>query len=244
MLNKNERVESLGVDDLVIVQNPKGYCFTSDATLLAEFVKAKKTDKLIEFGSGSGVISILIQHRFNLKNVFGIEVQQTYAEMSKTSIKQNGKDEFIQIVNDKIQNSLNYFRKASFDIVVCNPPYRKTLTGILAKNEEIAIAKSEVLITLDEIVFYAKQLLKSKGAFYICMEPCRISETFESLKKNNFEVKEMFFSYPNVNSMPSCVFIKGVKDGNAGTKVLPPVITHNLDGSYAASTKSLFSKKE
>lgn len=235
-----ERIEELGVDNLKIIQNSNSYCFTSDATILAEFVHAKKNDRVMEFCSGSGVISILVQNKFKLKNVFAMEVQPYLFEISKKSIELNGQQNNIFVINDKLQNFEKYFEKASFDVVICNPPYKKISSGKVAENPEIAIAKSEILVKLEEIVECARKLLKSKGSFYVCMTPNRLTELLLLLKKYGFEAKEMFFSYPSIKSSPSCVFIKAVKDGKEGVKILPPVITHDESGKFAKSTASLF----
>ena len=233
--------EDLQLDSLQILQNKKGYRFTSDAVILANFVSAKKSDLICEFGSGSGIISILIAHKENPKHIYAFDIQQQVVSRAQASVQKNNLQEKITFICDDLKNAKAHLSE-KMDIVVCNPPYQKFSSGLVSQNEEVAISKSEVQTDLETIIKTAVSILKENGKFYLCMEPSRLAECIYKLKKCFLEPKKMFFSQANISSKPSCVFLECVKNGKEELKVLQPLITHNDKGDYVAIIKELFKK--
>lgn len=234
--------EDLGVGSLQILQDKNGYCFTSDAVILANFVSTKKNDLVCEFGTGSGIISILIAYKENPKHIFAFDIQKNVIARASQSIKENKQEEKITLICDDLSNANNVLQK-KVDIVVCNPPYQKNQSGLASKNEEISISKNEIKTDLSQIIKSANKILCENGKLYLCINPERIAECIYKLKENKLEPKKMFFSYPSVLSSPSCAFFECVKNGKEDLKVLPPLITHNDKGDYVAVIKKLFKKE-
>lgn len=234
--------EDLGVGNLKILQNKKGYRFTSDAVILANFVCAKKTDTVCEFGTGSGIISILISYKESPQHIYAFDIQENVIARARVSVKENKQDNKITLICDDITNAHKHI-KTKVDVVVCNPPYQKSESGLISSNEEIAISKSEIKISLDKIIESADKILRDGGKFYICINPQRMAECIFKLKKQKLEPKRMFFSYASVSSNPSCVFFECVKGGREDLKILPPLITHNDKGDYVTVIRELFKKE-
>lgn len=232
--------EELGVGNLIILQDENGYRFTSDAVILANFVSAKKTDIVVEFCLGSGIISTLICYKQNPKHIYGFEIQKNVYDLANQSLKQNNLQDKITYLHEDLKEFDKHIQKLSADIVVCNPPYKKISDGLLPEKEEIAISKTELKITLEEIILATKSVLKDGGKFYVCYEPSRLVELIYLLKQNKLEPKRMFFSHAKVESAPSCVFVECIKGARSELKLLPPLITHNDTGDYVAIIRNMF----
>ena len=235
-MNKNNyTLEDLLVNDLKIYQDKSQYTFTSDSTILAQFIDVKPNEKIIEACSGSGVISILLTAK-GANDITCFEIQKNLAFMSEQSVKINNLTDKIKIICDDFQNVTNYVNKV--DTIVCNPPYYKS--GKESLNDSIKKAKFETSMTLNDLIQTSAKILKDTGSFYICFTPDRTSELLYCLTKNKLQPKIMFFTQKDQGKNPSCVFVKAVKNGNYGIKVLPTLFTHDNDGKFILSTQELF----
>lgn len=232
-----ERLDDLNLDGLKIYQYTDGYCFTSDSVLLANFVKTKKTDVCVEIGTGSAVISILVNYKNNPKNIFAFEFQEKYAILATKNVKLN-KMNNIQVVCDKIQNYKNYITK-EVDVVFCNPPYYNS-GDIKSQKDDILICKHEQFLPLGELVMCASKLLKFKGKFFVVYPANRLCELVCELSKNNLEPKKMFFAQPTIDKNANTVFIECVKGGKSGVTVMPTLVTNTLDGTYVMTIQKLY----
>lgn len=233
----NYILEDLMINNLKIYQDKNQYAFTSDATILAEFVHVKKNQKIVEACSGSGVISILLTTK-GATNITCFEIQPKMAEMNRASVKYNNLSNNISVVCDDFQNAKNYIHDV--DMIVCNPPYFKS--GKKSQNSQIEISKFETSMTLENLIKTSASLLKDKGSFYICFTPDRTSELITTLSKYNLQPKIMFFTQKDIIKKPSCVFVKAVKNGKCGIEILPTLFTHDNNGKFVLNTKILFEK--
>lgn len=215
LIHKDERLDDLQLNGLQIIQNPNGYCFTSDAVALANFVKCKPHSNVVELCSGSGVIGILINAKNIADKVVFVEIQENLADMSRRSVLYNHLESKFQILNRELQNVSECLKDQRIDVVVCNPPYKKENTSsLLSANKEKLIARHEVKVTLEEIVFEASKLLKFGGKFYICNKEERLVEMINLCSKYKLETKR-------IKILPSekkshIVLIEAVKGGKNG----------------------------
>lgn len=240
-LNSNERIDDLQFASLKIIQDKSKYCFTSDAAILANFVKAKKTETVCEIGTGTGVISILLSKKQNPKKIVAFEIQESAANLAKRNVELNNLENQIEIINAPIQDYLKFVRRESFDVVATNPPYTKlSKSGLVSKCEEEAISKHEVCLTLSELISCSTKLLKFGGRFYVVYDAKRTAELIYKLKQNNLEPKKMFFTAASENSNPILVLIEAVKGGKEGICILPTLITNDKDGNYLFSIQKLY----
>lgn len=242
-LKENERLDDLQLGGLKIIQDKTKYCFTSDSAILANFVSAKKSDKVCEIGTGTGVISILLTHKQNPEKIYAFEVQKETAELAKRNVDLNLLNDKIEIINSPIQDFEKYVKRESFDVVVSNPPYRKVnKKSLISLREEEAISKHEVKLNLDELVLCAKNLLKFGGKFFLVYDATRTAELIYKLKQNNLEPKIMFFTSPSPTKNPVLVLIEAVKGGKEQVNVLPTLITNDKDGNYIYTIQNLYGK--
>ena len=243
LIKSNERIDDLQLDGLKIIQNNK-YNFTSDSAILANFVSAKKSDTCVEIGTGTGVISILVNHKNKPKKITAFEIQKEMADLAKRNILLNDIKN-IEIINDKIQNYKNYVKKDTVDVVFANPPYLKVNKNSLINNvDEKAISRHEICLSLDDFIKCSSELLKFGGKLFFIHRPERLSEIFIMLNKYNLQPKKMFFISPNLDKEPTAVLIMAVKGANEGVKVLPTLITNDVNGDYLYTIRKLYKEEK
>lgn len=243
ILEENESLEDLQFDNLKIIQNKKLYTFTSDSVILANYIKTKASDVVVEIGAGCGVISILVQAKNKLKKIFSFEIQEKMQNLCKKNIILNNLEEKIELVCDDVKYFSKYIQKESVDVVFSNPPYFKQTN--FSQNEVKRIAKEEICLTPKDLVSCAYQMLKNGGSFYCCYSAERSAELIALCQEHNLAIKEMFFT-ENGKGEVKLVFLRAVKSGKSGVKVLPNLITNDKNGDYLEilETKHLKNKKD
>ncbi len=207
-----------------IYQSKDYFKFSLDSILLANFVEFNFTDKLVlDLCTGNAPVPIILSENKKIK-IYGFELQKEIYELAVKSIKVNQIDN-VEIINDDVKNSLNYFPGNNFDIVTCNPPYFKyTKNSIINENEIKSIARHEIKITLEDIIKIATKQLKAKGKFYIVHRSDRLIEIINCLNKYNFGIKKLQFVYSSIDANSSMVLIEAKKDCKNDVKVLKPII--------------------
>ena len=244
-LNKNERIDDLEFKGYKIIQNSEGFCFGIDAVLLSDFAKnLKKNSKVVDLGTGTGILPILLSGKAQVKNIFGVEVQKEVADMAKRSVELNLLQDKIKIINDNILNLEKLYGKESFDVVVTNPPYKKLNTGLQNENEKKLISRHEITANLEDFIKVSKNILKDKGEFYMVHRPERLVDILYLMRKYKIEPKQIRFVSPNVNKEPNLVLIKGRKNANEFLKFEKNLFVYNEDGSYTDEILEIYNKKK
>ncbi|MDD4210901.1 MAG: tRNA1(Val) (adenine(37)-N6)-methyltransferase [Clostridia bacterium] len=240
VLGENERIDDLQIKNFKIIQNKAKYCFSTDAVLLANFIKTKKNQVLVDLCSGSGVIPILVLAKNALAHAYGIELQQYLYDLATKSAKLNELENVLTFFNAPINEYNKYFEKGSIDVVSCNPPYEKVEGHYLGSNADINTCKYETHLTLEEVVKVASELLKFGGKFYMVHKSSRLTEIIFLLKTYKLEPKVIRFVQPKVNLNSNVILIEASKDGKSGLIVKPNLIINNLDGSYTDEFKKIY----
>ncbi|NCA66964.1 MAG: methyltransferase domain-containing protein [Clostridia bacterium] len=218
-LNKDERLDDLNYKGMKILQSKALYCFTSDAVILANIVKANSKAKVADLCSGSGVIALLIAAKTNAEKVVGIELQPRLADLAQRSISLNNLSEKVEIKNADIKDSVALLGHGSQDIVVCNPPYYRMGEGEMSDNPEIALCRHEVAITLEQIVNIAAKLVKFGGKFYIVYRADRLSELLCLLSGAGLEPKRLYSIQPAANKAVDTVVVMAKRGADKGIVV-------------------------
>lgn len=238
-----ERIDDLQYKGLKIIQNTDGFCFGIDSILLTDFSKdMKKGKKIVDLGTGTGIISILLSKKVEAEKIVGVEKQKEVADMAKRSTQINNLHNIIEIINEDIKN-LN-LEKNYFDYVVTNPPYKKQGTGLINQNDKHLISRHETTVNLEEWIKTSYSLLKDKGAMYMVHRPERLNEIIEYLKKYKLEPKRIRFVYPSIYKDANLVLIKAVKNAKEFLKVEKPLIVYNEDGSYTDEILNIYKEVE
>lgn len=244
-LKENEVIDDLEFNDLKIIQNNDGFKFGVDSVLLSGFAREIRNGaKVLDIGTGTGVISILLSAKTCLKRIWGIEVQEDVADMARRSVILNNLEDKIEIINDNIKNIENYFDNNFFDAVVTNPPYQKNNTGLKSEDEKNLISRHEIKCTLEDIIQKSFRILKDKGEFFMVHRPERLVDILYLMRKNKIEPKNIRFVYPNVLKKPNLVLIKGVKNANEFLKIEKPLIIYNEDGNYTDEILDIYGKEK
>lgn len=242
-MNNLERIDDLDLDGLKIIQKVGGYGFTSDSVLLANFVRAKKTDTCVEIGTGCGVISILVNYKEKPKKIYAFEVQKEAALLAKRNVELNNMQGNIEVVFDRVQNFKKFFCDGEVDVVFSNPPYFKYDATMCGEIEEKIISRFDKELPLNELFETASKMLKFGGKFYFVNISTRLAECFETMKKYNLAPKRMYVVHPNQNKNASVFLCECVKGGKDGLIIMPPLFTNNLDGDYIQTIQKLYKGK-
>lgn len=239
-LKDSERIDALQRAGLKIIQDPKRFCFGMDAVLLSHFAHAGSGNSVLDMGTGTGIIPILLSALSEASHLTGLEIQEESADMAERSVRMNGLEDRISIVKGDIKEAGSLFSRASFDVITCNPPYLQGDHGIVNPSDAKAIARHEMLCTLEDVVHAAEILLKPGGHFYMVHRPFRLSEIMNVMHGHGLEPKRMRLVYPMADKEPNMVLIEGIRGANMRINVEKPLILQNSDGSYTDEVKEWY----
>lgn len=231
-LKPGERFDDLQRNHYKIIQNPEKFCFGMDAVLLSGFARVKPGESVLDLGTGTGILPILLEAKTKGKRFVGLEIQEESADMARRSIAVNGLEEKITIEDGDIKEASRLFGAASFDVVTTNPPYMTGQHGLVNPDLPKAIARHEILCTLEDVVREASRILKENGRFYMVHRPFRLAEIFQVMAQYRLEPKRMQLVYPYVEKEPNMVLIEGLKGGKPRITVEKPLIVYKEPGVY------------
>jgi len=244
-LNENERIEDLQFDNLKIIQNKTGFCFGIDSVLLSDFAKdIKKDSKVLDLGTGTGIIATLLCGKTQLKKIIGVEIQEEVYKMAEKSIKLNCLENKFKIINEDILNLNNIFEKNTFDVIVTNPPYNKKGTGIKNEEKKKIVSRHETTATLEDFIKISKYLLKDKGEFYMVHRPERLVDILNIMRKYKIEPKVLRFVYSKKESESKLILIKGIKNAKPFLKILKNLYIYKENGEYTEEINKIYNKEE
>jgi len=237
--------ELLGREKYQICQDPDVFNFSLDSMLLAYFATINKNVKLIcDLCTGNAPIPMYLTLRTNAK-IVGVEIQEYISNLANMSIEKNHLENQIEIINDNLINVNEKIGKHKYDLVLCNPPFFKIGSHNVNPNDAKAIARHEILATLDDIVKEASLLLNSKGRFAMVHRPDRLMEIIDVFRKYKIEPKRVQFVYPKLNSECNHILIEGIKDGSEGSlRILPPLYVYKEDGKWTEEVLKIYNYEE
>ena len=231
-LRPEERLDDLQLNGYEIIQHPGKFCFGMDAVLLSNFARVKETERALDLGTGTGIIPILLTAKTEGKSFVGLEIQEESADMARRSVMHNHLEEKVEIVTGDIKEAAEIFGPVSFDVITVNPPYMIGQHGIANASNTKAIARHEVLCSLDDVLRESAKILKPKGRFYMVHRPFRLAEILSKMVAVGIEPKRMRMVHPFVDKEPNMVLIEGLRGGNSRMTVEPPLIVYKEVGVY------------
>ncbi|HJC90337.1 tRNA1(Val) (adenine(37)-N6)-methyltransferase [Mediterraneibacter glycyrrhizinilyticus] len=223
-IRPGERLDDLQLNGLELIQNPDKFCFGIDAVLLSDFARVKPGERLLDLGTGNGIIPVLLSAKTDAGHLTGLEIQDDIAEMARRSIAHNHLEERIDIVTGDIKEAAEIFKPAFFDVITTNPPYMLADHGLRNPDDAKAIARHEVLCSLDDILRESMRLLQDKGRFYMVHRPFRLTEILIKMNYFKIEPKRIQFVHPYIDREPSMVLVEGVRGAKPRVKIEPPII--------------------
>lgn len=231
-LKENERIDDLQRNGYRIIQNPEKFCFGMDAVLLSGFARVKPGANVLDLGTGTGIIPILLEAKTDAAHLSALEIQEESADMARRSVMLNHLENKIDIVTGDIKEADQIFQAASFDVITCNPPYMIGQHGLTNPDAPKATARHEILCTLEDVVRNAAKLLKPGGSFYMVHRPFRLAEIMLVMTKYKLEPKRMQLVYPYVDKEPNMVLIEGCRGGRPRMTVEKPLIVYKEPNVY------------
>lgn len=240
MLKPNERIDDLQRNHYQIIQDPGRFCFGMDAVLLSGFARAKEGEHVLDLGTGTGIIPILMEAKTKAEHFVGLEIQPESADMAARSVLLNHLEEKIQIVTGDIKEAGSIFGAASFDVVTSNPPYMTEHHGITNENEPKAIARHELLCSLEDVIREASKLLKPGGNFFMVHRPFRLADILVLLRQYHLEPKRMRLVYPFADKEPNMVLIEANRGGRPRMTVEKPLIVYKKTGVYTEEIYDIY----
>jgi tRNA1Val (adenine37-N6)-methyltransferase len=231
-LKEGERVDELQRNGYGIIQNEKLFCFGMDAVLLSGFVQVKTGETVLDLGTGTGIIPILLEAKTEGSHFTGLEISSVSADMAQRSVALNDLQAKIEIVHGDIKEAGALFPPASFDVIISNPPYMTGQHGLVNPDLDKAAARHELLCTLEDVVKAAAKLVRTGGRFYMVHRPFRLAEIIRTLSEYHLEPKRIRLVYPYVDREPNMVLIESVRGGRPRVTVEKPLIVYEKPGVY------------
>lgn len=228
----DERIDDLHKNGYRIIQNVNKFCFGMDAVLLTGFVRVKPGERVLDLGTGTGIIPILLEAKTKGKHFTGLEIQEESADMARRSVVLNHLSDKIEIVTGDMKEASRIFGPSSFEVVTSNPPYMNDNHGITNPELPKAIARHEILCSLEELIRETARVLKPGGRFYMVHRPFRLVEIINTLSAYKLEAKRMRFVHPFMDKEPNMVLIESIKGGRSMIKVEAPLIVYKEVNVY------------
>jgi len=239
---ENERVDDLQYKGLKLIQKKDGFCFGIDAVLLSHFAQVPKRSRVMDLGTGTGIIAVLLAAKKEPEKVVGLEIQPEMAEMALRSVVLNSLEDMVSIVQGDIKDAVRMFGSSSFDCVVTNPPYMEKGGGLLNPADTKAIARHEILCTLEDVISAASGLLKPGGRFSMVHRPQRLVDIIYNMRKYSIEPKMLRFVHPSPGKKPNMILIAGTKNGNAELRVQEPLYVYDGSGRYTKEIDEIYNR--
>lgn len=244
-LKDNERIDDLQLNDLKIIQNKDGFCFGIDSVLLSDFAKGiPSNSKVLDLGTGTGILGILLCGKTKLSKIYGIDIQEDVCNMASRSIKLNNLEDKFEIINKNIIDLKDTFEANSFDAIVSNPPYKKDNSGLKNESKTKLISRHEITASLEDFINISSYLLKNNCSLYMVHRPERLSDLFYLLRKYNLEPKKLRLVQSYFDSKPKLVLVKATKNAKSFLNIEEPLIIYNKDGSYTDEILQIYDKEE
>ena len=235
-----ETVDGILDGRLKIIQKEKGYRFSIDAYLLAHFVYMNKNDRVLDMGTGSGVIPIIVAHRYSCDKVVGIDIQEEMVDMARRSVALNGLGNKVDMISGDVRKIEARFDDQSFDVVIINPPYRKFGSGKINPDYQKSVARHEITGCLSDYLMASRYVLKKSGRVYMIYPASRLVELMFQMRLASIEPKRLQMVHSNDRSHGVFILVEGIKGRKEEIAVLPPLFIHGENGAYSEAMNLLF----
>jgi tRNA1Val (adenine37-N6)-methyltransferase len=242
-VHENERIDDLQYKGLKLIQKKDGFCFGVDAVLLANFADIKKNDAVIDLGTGTGIISILLAKKTEALTITGLEIQQEMAEMADRSVRLNSLEDKVKIICGDIKDSVQNFGPSKFNTVISNPPYMNRGGGLVNPSDLKAVSRHEILCTLEDVIKASSRLLVTGGQFAMIHRPERLVDIVCLMRSYGIEPKYIRFVHPSPYKKANLILIKGTRGGKPQLKMMDPLYVYDEHGNFSGEINSIYCRE-
>jgi len=223
-----------------VKQDPCGYRFSIDSILLACHAKLRPGDRVVDLGTGCGIIPLILAYREPNLKVFGIELQKELADIASSNVAENQMNSIITILCKDMKELKNDMVSGPVDLIVTNPPYRKAESGRLNPDLQRAVARHEIKVCLDDITKTVRRVLRTAGRFITIYSAERITDLLTHLRTSGIEPKSLRMIHSGVTTEAKLILVEGIKGGHSGVKIGPPIIVYDEKGAYTPEVQEMF----
>ena len=241
-LNIDESIDDLQLNGLKLIQKNDGFRFGVDAVLLSDFADIKKKHRVVDLCTGTGIVPFLVYGKYRPQEVYGVEIQEDMVEMAQRSSKLNETTDTIKFINADLNDKKKLSELGRFDVVTVNPPYKLNNAGIVNPHDKLAIARHEIMCTLEDVIVSARNLLKDNGRMYIVHRPERLADIFCLMRKYKIEPKRVKMIHPNTKKAANIVLVEGQRDGGAFLKWEEPLYVYDDNGNYSKQIDKIYGR--
>jgi tRNA1Val (adenine37-N6)-methyltransferase len=238
--DSGETLDTLFGGRLKILQKECGYRFSIDALLLARFAEPRPMDRIVDLGTGCGIIPLILIFRHHAEKVIGVEIQPSLAELARRNVALNRLSARIKILEEDLRSLQGRNWRGSFDLVLSNPPYRKVGAGRVNPRLERALARHEIKVTLEDIIRSARDLLREKGRLALIYPASRAADLIDRMREFHLEPKRLQFVHSHLQDEARLLLVEGLKEGRPQVQVLPPLFLYDSKGKYTPVAQALF----
>ena len=242
-INIDEGIDDLQLKGLKLIQKQQGFRFGVDAVLLSDFANIKNKHRVVDLCTGTGIIPFLAYGKYNPKEVIGVEIQDDMVEMANRSSELNDITDIVKFVHGDLKDKKLIDSLGKFDVVTVNPPYKLNNAGIVNPNDKLAIARHEVMCTLEDVIIASRRLLKDNGRMFIVHRPERLADIFGLMRKYKIEPKRVRMVQPNTKKAPNIVLVEGQRDGGAFLKWEETLYVYDDNGNYSEEIDRIYGRK-
>ncbi|MBE6049208.1 MAG: tRNA1(Val) (adenine(37)-N6)-methyltransferase [Clostridium sp.] len=241
-IQEDESIDDLQLNNLKLIQKKDAFRFGVDAVLLSDFANIKKSFRVIDLCTGTGIIPFLLWGKYSPKEVCGIEIQEEMADMATRSAKLNDLEECIRFYAKDLKDMDFLKTLGKFDALTVNPPYKLNNSGIVNPSDKLAIARHEVLCNLEDVIRASRTLLKDNGRIYMVHRPERLADIITLMRKYKIEPKRIRMVQPNIKKAPNIVLVEGQRDGGKFLKWEAPLYVYNDEGGYSEEINAIYGR--
>ena len=241
-INNDESIDDLQLNGLRLIQKEKGFRFGVDAVLLSHFANIKKMHRVIDLCTGTGIVPFLVYGKYSPQEMIGLEIQEDMVEMANRSSILNNTEDKVKFINGDLKDKKIIDSIGKFDVVTVNPPYKLNNAGIVNPEDKLAIARHEIMCTLEDVIIASRRLLKDNGRMFIVHRPERLADIFGLMRKYKIEPKRVRMIQPNTKKAPNIVLVEGQRDGGAFLKWEEPLYVYDDNGNYSEEIDRIYGR--
>lgn len=235
----DESLDTLFEGKLAIIQRKRGYRFSLDAVLLARFVKVSCREKIIDLGTGNGVIPLILASLYSSVRVIGLETQEEMVGRALRNVNLNRLEDRVGIVQGDVRSIKQIFSPQSFDIAVCNPPYRRSISGRISPDPERGVARHEIKGCLRDFLRGGAYLLRRRGKIALVYPATRTLDLLQTMRQEGMEPKRLRLVHSFDGTVATLVLVEGVKGGRSELKIMPPLIIYTQGMKYTSEMRAM-----